>query len=46
VEFALRNKLGYSWALVSFEVVVIVAVALLLLFGREHHGRSFFREGH
>jgi len=44
IEFALRNKLGYSWALVSFEVVVIVGVALLLLFGREHHGRSFFRE--
>ena len=44
VEFALRNKLGYSWALVSFEVIVIVAVALLLIFGREEHGRSFFRE--
>jgi len=44
VEFALRNKLGYSWALVSFEVVVIIAVALLLIFGREEHGRSFFRE--
>jgi len=44
VEFALRNKLGYSWALVSFEVVVIVGVALLLIFGREEHGRSFFRE--
>src|SRR3974377_829415 len=45
VEFALRNKLGYSWALVSFEVVVILAVALLLLFGREHHGRKLFEAG-
>jgi SHS family lactate transporter-like MFS transporter len=44
IEFALRNKLGYSWALVSFEVVVIIAVALLLIFGREEHGRSFFVE--
>ena len=44
VEFALRNQLGYSWALVSFEVVVIIGVALLLIFGREEHGRSFFKE--
>jgi hypothetical protein len=42
VEFALRNKLGYSWALVSFELVVIAGLTVLLLFGREHHGRSFF----
>ena len=44
VEFKLRDTLGYSWALVSFELVVIAGLVVLLLFGREHHGRSFFRE--
>lgn len=43
IEFALRDRLGYPWALTSFELIVIIGVALLLLFGREHHGKSFFR---
>lgn len=45
VEFALRDRLGYAWALTSFELVVIAGLTALLLFGREHHGRSFLREG-
>src|SRR5271165_1540949 len=44
VEFALRDKLGYGWALVSFELVVMAGLALLLIFGRENRGRSFLRE--
>jgi SHS family lactate transporter-like MFS transporter len=44
IEFALRDRLGYAWALVSFELVVIAGLSLLLIFGREHHGRSFMRE--
>jgi len=44
VEFALRDRLGYAWALTSFEVVVIAGLTILLIFGRENHGRSFFRE--
>jgi SHS family lactate transporter-like MFS transporter len=44
IEFALRDRLGYPWALTSFELIVIIGVALLLLFGREHHGKSFFRQ--
>ncbi len=43
VEFALRDRLGYPWALTSFELVVIAGLTVLLLFGREEHGRSFFR---
>jgi SHS family lactate transporter-like MFS transporter len=43
VEFALRDRLGYAWALVSFELVVIAGLTVLLLLGREHHGRSFFQ---
>ena len=43
VEFALRDRLGYPWALTSFELVVIAGLALLLIFGRENHGKSFLR---
>jgi SHS family lactate transporter-like MFS transporter len=41
VEFALRDRLGYPWALTSFELLVIAGLCLLLLFGRENRGRSF-----
>ena len=44
IEFALRDRLGYPWALTSFELIVVAGLALLLIFGREHHGRSFLRE--
>src|SRR5208283_4471007 len=41
VEFALRGRFGYQWALASFEVVTIVALAALLWRGAEAHGKSF-----
>ena len=44
VEFALRDHLGYAWALTSFELVVIAVLALWLFFGDERHGRSFLHE--
>jgi SHS family lactate transporter-like MFS transporter len=44
IEFALRDHLGYPWALTSFELVVIAGLTLLLIFGREDHGKSFMRE--
>jgi SHS family lactate transporter-like MFS transporter len=44
IEFALRDRLGYPWALTSFELVVIAGLALLLVFGRENRGKSFLRE--
>ena len=43
-EFALRDHLGYAWALTSFELVVIALLALWLFFGDEKHGRSFLHE--
>src|SRR5271169_1684025 len=43
VEFALRDRLGYPWALTSFELIVMAGLALLLIFGRENHGKSFLR---
>jgi SHS family lactate transporter-like MFS transporter len=42
VEFALRDRVGYGWALTSFELVVIGVLAPLLILGRERRGKSFF----
>ena len=44
VEFALRDWLGYPWALTAFELVVIAGLSLMLVFGKERRGRSFVKE--
>jgi len=44
LEFALRNRVGYAWALTAFELCVIAALSLMLVFGSEKRGRSFVRE--
>lgn len=44
IEYALRDRVGYQWALASFEVVTILTLAVLLLLGTERHGRSFVRD--
>ena len=44
VEFALRDRLGYAWALVAFELVVMAILSMLLIFGKEKRGRSFVRD--
>jgi SHS family lactate transporter-like MFS transporter len=41
IEFALRDRVGYAWALTAFELVVIAALVLMLVFGKENRGRSF-----
>jgi SHS family lactate transporter-like MFS transporter len=41
IEYALRDRVGYQWALAGFELVVIVALVVLLLLGTERHGRDF-----
>jgi len=41
IEDALRDRFGYSWALAGFEICVIAVLVVLLLVGREEHGRSF-----
>lgn len=46
IEYALRERFGYSWALAGFEVVTILSLAALLWLGAEEHGRSFVREAH
>lgn len=41
IQHGLRDRFGYSWAMAGFELVVIFALAVILLFGREQRGRSF-----
>jgi MFS transporter, SHS family, lactate transporter len=42
VEYVLRNRLGYSWALAVFEAAVIVCLALMLRVAREQHRRELY----
>ena len=41
IQHALRDRVGYSWALAGFEIVVMIVLTVVLLFGREQHGRAF-----
>jgi MFS transporter, SHS family, lactate transporter len=43
IEYALRDRVGYQWAIAGFEVVTIVTLAVLLCLGSEAHGRIFVR---
>jgi MFS transporter, SHS family, lactate transporter len=44
IQYALRGKFGYSWALAGFETATILVLALLVWRGAEAHGKSFVRE--
>ncbi|HUL14602.1 MAG TPA: MFS transporter [Terriglobales bacterium] len=41
IEYALRDLVGYQWAIAGFELLTIVTLIVLLVFGSEHHGKSF-----
>jgi SHS family lactate transporter-like MFS transporter len=43
LEYALRDHIGYPWALTTFETVVIVALMFIFAFGPEKTGRDFRR---
>ncbi len=43
MEYALRDRIGYQWAIASFEIVTIAMLATLLSAGSEAHGKSFAR---
>jgi SHS family lactate transporter-like MFS transporter len=43
IEYSLRERFGYQWALTGFEIVTIAALALLLWRGAEEHNRSFVK---
>ncbi len=44
IEFLLRDRFGYPWALTMFEVVVIVLMIVIFWVGPEARDRSFMRE--
>jgi SHS family lactate transporter-like MFS transporter len=41
IEYALRDRFGYQWALAGFEAVTMVVLMVLISLGRERRGRSF-----
>jgi len=41
IEYALRDRFGYSWALAGFEIVNIALLITVLAFGSEKKGKSF-----
>jgi MFS transporter, SHS family, lactate transporter len=43
IQYALRDRIGYEWAIASFEIVTIAVLAVLLWRGKEDHSRSFVR---
>jgi len=43
IQYALRGKVGYPWAIGGFAIVTIGTLAILLLWGKEEHSRSFVR---
>lgn len=42
-QYALRDHVGYQWAIAGFEIVTILVLAVTLALGKEHRGRSFLR---
>jgi SHS family lactate transporter-like MFS transporter len=44
IEYALRDRLGYQWALTLFEACTIVALVIVFALGPERKGRSFLRQ--
>ena len=43
IQYALRDQVGYHWAIAGFEIVTVVVLAIVVWSGREEHGRSFVR---
>ncbi len=43
IEYALREQLGYGWALAGFEITNIALLITVLALGPEQKGRSFLR---
>ena len=43
IEYALRDRWGYSWALAGFEITVITLLAVVVMLGPERKGHHFVR---
>jgi SHS family lactate transporter-like MFS transporter len=44
MQYALRARVGYQWAIAGFEMTTIVTLAVIVWSGREAHARSFVRD--
>lgn len=44
IEYTLRDRFGYQWALAGFEAVNILLLAVIVLLSRENRSKSFVRE--
>ena len=44
IQHTLQELFGYRWALAGFETTVIVALAIVVLSGREQKGKSFYKD--
>lgn len=44
IEHTLKEMFGYKWALAGFEGFVVLALATVVLFGREQKGKDFVRD--
>jgi SHS family lactate transporter-like MFS transporter len=44
IEYALRDRFGYAWALAGFEIVNIVLLATVVGLGKEQKGKSFVKQ--
>jgi MFS transporter, SHS family, lactate transporter len=45
IEYALRDRFGYAWALAAFEIANILLLAAVVALGTEHRGKVFARGG-
>jgi SHS family lactate transporter-like MFS transporter len=45
IEYALRDHVGYAWAMAGFEIAVIVIGGIIIAFGREQKGKDFLAAG-
>ncbi len=45
LEYALRDRIGYPWALTAFEATVIATLLCVFTFGPEKTGRDFHQAG-
>jgi len=43
VEYVLQARFGYGWALAGFEIATIVLLAVIVMLGKEEHGKEFLR---
>lgn len=44
IEYALRDRFGYAWALAAFEIVNILMLATVVALGAEQKGKSFVKQ--